>query len=70
MAMITAVCQSMTSQATRAGGIRPRTKPMLGMKLVTKASSAHSHAYGTPSTASRIQSRMATMAPKVAATAK
>ena len=68
--MITAVCQSMTSQATRAGGMTPRRKPMFGMKLVTKARIAHSHAYGTPTTVSRIQSRMATMPPKVAATAK
>ena len=37
-----------SSSAMRAGGITPMTKPMLGMKLVTKASTAHTNAPGTP----------------------
>ena len=53
----------------RAGGITPITKPMLGMKLVTKASTAHTNAPGTPIINRATPSRIATTNPNPAATA-
>ena len=37
-----------SSSAINAGGTRPMTKPMLGMKLVTNASTPQTKAAGTP----------------------
>ena len=37
-----------SSRPMIAGGITPMTKPMFGMKLVTKASTAQMKAPGTP----------------------
>jgi len=51
-----------------AGGITPMTKPMFGMKFVTKASTAQMKAPGTPMTYSAMPSMTATMKPKPAAT--
>jgi hypothetical protein len=44
-----------SSRATTAGGIRPITKPMLGMKFVTKASTPQTKAPGTPITAEQVR---------------
>ena len=46
----------------------PMTKPMLGMKLVTKARTPHTKAPGTPSSYSRVVSITATIRPKTADT--
>ena len=51
-----------------AGGMTPMTNPMLGMKLVTKASTAQMKAAGTPMRYSATPSITATMKPKPAAT--
>ena len=51
-----------------AGGITPMMKPMLGMKLVTKASTAHTNAPGTPMKYSARPSMTATISPKPAET--
>ncbi len=52
-----------------AGGINPITKPMLGMKFVTKASTAHTKAPGIPIRYSATPSMTATIRPKPAETA-
>ena len=52
----------------RAGGMMPMTKPMLGMKLVTNASTPQTNAPGTPSQYSSAVSITATISPKTAET--
>ena len=51
-----------------AGGMMPMTKPMLGMKLVTNASTPQMKAPGTPRRYSRAVSITATIRPKTADT--
>ena len=58
----------LSSRAIRAGGMTPMMKPMLGMKLVTNASTAHTNAPGTPMSCRASPSITATMKPKLAET--
>ena len=53
-----------------AGGMTPMTKPMLGMKFVTNASTPHTNAPGMPSRARTTVSMAATMRPKIAETVR
>ena len=57
-----------TTSASSAGGIRPITKPMFGMKFVTNARIAQTAGAGTPSAHSASPSMIATTAPKLALT--
>ncbi len=60
--------QPPTTSASSAGGMSPITKPMLGMKLVTKARIAQTAGAGMPSHQSASPSMIATTAPKLALT--